>query len=115
MEATALRIRNRKIADRNIVGRTCERILYQLMIKRLRFCKLSFREKSGVEHLGKPRHGREGRRLSEREVSESTPVAIFRVIPRDSSTPLRSAQNDRAITVLLFGLTMSVIAQLHAD
>ncbi len=25
---------------------------------------------------GKPRHGREGRRLSEREVSESNPVAL---------------------------------------
>jgi len=28
-----------------------------------------------MERLGKPRHGREGRRLSEREVSESNPAA----------------------------------------
>jgi hypothetical protein len=28
-----------------------------------------------MERLGTPRHGREGRRLSEREVSESNPVA----------------------------------------
>jgi hypothetical protein len=28
-----------------------------------------------MEQLGKPRHGREGRRLNEREVSESNPVA----------------------------------------
>ena len=28
-----------------------------------------------MERLGKPRHGREGRRLSERDVSESNPVA----------------------------------------
>ena len=28
-----------------------------------------------MERLGKPRHGREGRRLSERQVSESNPVA----------------------------------------
>jgi hypothetical protein len=27
-----------------------------------------------MERLGKPRHGREGRRLSEREMSESNPV-----------------------------------------
>src|SRR5512144_1321562 len=30
---------------------------------------------SRMERLGKPRHGREGRRLSERQVSESNPVA----------------------------------------
>jgi hypothetical protein len=28
-----------------------------------------------MERVGKPRHGREGQRLSEREVSESNPVA----------------------------------------
>ena len=28
-----------------------------------------------MERLGKPRHGREGRRLSERQVIESNPVA----------------------------------------
>src|SRR4051794_11022927 len=32
---------------------------------------LSCRAKSRMERLGEPRHGREGRRLSEREVSES--------------------------------------------
>ena len=29
-----------------------------------------------MERLGKPRHGREGQRLSERRVSESNPVAL---------------------------------------
>jgi len=41
---------------------------------------------------GKPRHGREGRRLSEREVSESNPVALpcwlLRGIPRLRFAPL---------------------------
>jgi hypothetical protein len=37
---------------------------------------LSFRAKSRMERLGKPRHGREGPRLSEREVSESNPVVM---------------------------------------
>jgi len=37
---------------------------------------LSSRAKSRMERLGKPRHGREGRRLSERDVSESNPVAL---------------------------------------
>ena len=53
---------------------------------------------------------------------------MFQVPPRDgkpgladfircvtASTPLRVAQNDRAITVLLVALTMSIIPQLHAD
>src|SRR5262245_62768647 len=40
-----------------------------------RISSLSFRAKSRMERLGKPRHGREGRRLSEREVSESNPAA----------------------------------------
>jgi xanthine dehydrogenase accessory factor len=35
----------------------------------------SFQAKSRMERLGKPRHGRKGRRLSEREVSESNPEA----------------------------------------
>ena len=35
----------------------------------------SFREKSRMERLGKPRQGRKGRRLSEREASESNLVA----------------------------------------
>ncbi len=42
-----------------------------------------------------PRHGREGRRLSEREVSESNSVALSPVAPRDSSNTLRSARNNR--------------------
>ena len=49
------------------------------------------------EAAGKPRHGREGRRLSEREVSESNPVALPLVSSRDSSTPLRYAQNDKSV------------------
>ena len=36
----------------------------------------SFQANSRMERLGKPRHGREGRRLSERKVSESNPVAV---------------------------------------
>jgi hypothetical protein len=36
----------------------------------------SFRAESRMERLGKPRHGREGRRLSEREVSKSNPVVV---------------------------------------
>ena len=48
-----------------------------------------------MERLGKPRLGREGRRLSEREVSESNPVAKFAVMQRGSSTSLRSARNDK--------------------
>jgi xanthine dehydrogenase accessory factor len=35
----------------------------------------SFRAKSRMERLGKSRHGRAGRRLSEREVNESNPVS----------------------------------------
>ena len=37
---------------------------------------------------GEPRHGREGRRLSEREVSESNLVAVPMVSQRDVSTSL---------------------------
>src|SRR4029453_2690807 len=91
MEATALRIRKREIADRNIVGRPSEQILRREMIKQPRFSQLSFRAKS------------------------RNPVAMFQVPPRDSSTPLRVAQNDRAITVLLVAFTISIIPQLHAD
>jgi len=62
-----------------------------------------------MERLGKLRHRREGRRLSEREVSESNPAAEcsgnftgWKAWPRPesfrgcvaASTPLRSAQND---------------------
>jgi hypothetical protein len=36
----------------------------------------SSRAESRMERLGKPRHGREGRRLSEPEVSESNPVEL---------------------------------------
>jgi hypothetical protein len=48
----------------------------------------SRRAKSRMEGLGKPRHGREGWRLSEREVSESHPVKLPWVATRDSSAPL---------------------------
>src|SRR5262245_43354958 len=85
------------------------------MIRQPRFSKLSFRGKSRMERLGKPRHGRKGRRLSEREVSESNPVAMFRVTPRDSSTSLRSVQNDRGITILILALLIPIIPQVHAD
>ena len=43
---------------------------------------------------GKPGHRRDGRRLSEREVSESKPVASRKLISRAPSTP-RFAQDDR--------------------
>src|SRR4029453_1444765 len=104
MEATALRIRKREIADRNIVGRPGEQILRRAMIKQPRFSQLSFRAKS------------------------RNPVAMFQVPPRDGKTgladflrcvaaltPLRVAQNDRAMTVLLVALAMSIIPQLRAD
>jgi glycerate 2-kinase len=52
---------------------------------------------SGVENgaAGKPRHGREGRRLSELEASESNPVMQSWVTLRDPSTPFHSAQDDK--------------------
>src|SRR5436853_409440 len=53
------------------------------------------REWSG---LGKPRHGREGRRLSEREVSESNPAERLKLTQRDPSTSLRFAQDDGTTT-----------------
>src|ERR1700741_2836963 len=74
------------------------------MIEQPRFSKLSFR--------AKPRN----------------PVAIFRAMPRDgkpgladfvrcvaASTSLRSAQNGRAIRLLLVALSMSIIPQVRAD
>src|SRR5258707_4613439 len=74
------------------------------MINQPRFSQLSFRAKS------------------------RNPLAMFQASPRDgkpgladfsrcvtASTPLRVAQKDRAITVLLVALTMSIIPQLHAD
>ena len=62
-----------------------------MMIKQPRFSKLSFRAKS------------------------RNPVALLRVMRRDSSAPLRSGQNDRTITLLLVALTISIVPQLHAD
>jgi hypothetical protein len=65
-----------------------------------------------MERLGKPRHGREGRRLSERDVSQSNLVALalgrfagWKAWPRPerfrgcvaASTPLRFAQNDKLL------------------
>src|SRR5882762_11774117 len=74
------------------------------MINQPRFSQLSFQAKS------------------------MNPVAMFQASPRDgkpgladfircvtASTPLRVAQKDRAMTVLLVALTMSIIPQLHAD
>src|SRR5262249_6792972 len=57
---------------------------------------LSFRAQSRMERLGKPRHGRQCRWLSEQEVSESNPVAELKVTSRSPSTSLRSAQDDSA-------------------
>jgi hypothetical protein len=62
-----------------------------MMIKQLQFSKLSFRAKS------------------------RNPVAKFQVLPRNSSTPLRSAQNDRATKLLLVALTLSIMPELRAD
>jgi hypothetical protein len=53
-----------------------------------------------MERLGKPRHGREGREVREREVSESNPTALLTVTSRDPSTPLRFAQDDRYPTFI---------------
>lgn len=61
------------------------------MIIEPRFLKLSFRAKS------------------------RKPVARSSVTPRDSSTPLRFAHNDRAITLLILALSMWIIPQLPAD
>src|SRR5262249_3654787 len=50
-----------------------------------------------MERLGKPRHGREGRRLSEREVSKSNLVEkTINLASRDSWTPVRSTQDVRS-------------------
>jgi len=49
-----------------------------------------------MERLGKPGHGRQGRRVSEREASESNPVETETWISRDPSTSLRMAvRNDK--------------------
>jgi hypothetical protein len=47
-----------------------------------------------MERVGKPRHGREGRRLSERDVSESNLVALLYAVLRDFFDPLRVVQDD---------------------
>src|SRR4051794_38026156 len=65
----------------------------------------SAQAKSRMERLARPRHGREGRRLSERKVSESNPVASRSVAPQDSSTTLRSARNDRTNMKLVIAAT----------
>ena len=62
-----------------------------MMIKQRPFSKLSFRAKS------------------------RNPRGIFQLPARDSSTPMRFAQNDRAIRLLLIALTISIVPQLHAD
>ena len=61
------------------------------MINQPRFSQLSFRAKS------------------------RNPVAMFQVPSRDSSTPLRVAQNKRAFKVLAVALAMLIIPQLRAD
>jgi hypothetical protein len=60
-----------------------------------------------MERLGKPRHGRQGRMLSERAVSESNPVAELRVTSRGPSTPPTHAgfaQDDSATEQQAFKL-----------
>ena len=59
--------------------------------------QVSFRANSRMERLGKARHGRDGRRLSERDVSESNPAARFTGKSTGSFDPSRyagSAQDD---------------------
>jgi hypothetical protein len=41
-----------------------------------------------MERLGKPRHGREGRKAERTGVSESNPVALPPILQREVSTPL---------------------------
>ncbi len=53
--------------------------------------------KSRMERLGKPRHGREGRRLSEREVSESNPVTKSQ---GNATGFLDSARNDTSFVAV---------------
>ena len=47
-----------------------------------------------MERPGSRDMGREGRRLSEREVSKSNLVALPKIVHRDPSTPLRFARDD---------------------
>jgi excinuclease ABC subunit C len=53
--------------------------------------------KARMEWLGKPRHGREGRRLSEREVSESNPATKSQV---NATGLLDSARNDTSFVAV---------------
>jgi excinuclease ABC subunit C len=53
--------------------------------------------KSRMERLGKPRHGREGRRLSERELSESNPVTKSQ---GNATGFLDSARNDTSFVAV---------------
>ena len=46
-----------------------------------------------MERLGKGRHGREGRRLSEREVSESNLAELLYLLQLDVSTSLDMTSN----------------------
>ena len=43
------------------------------------------------------------------------PIGMFQLPARDSSTPMRFAQNDRAIGLLLIALTISIIPHVYAD
>src|SRR5262249_50192378 len=72
---------------------------------------VSSRAEPRMERLGKPRPGREGRRLSEREVSESNPVEYFTAVPQDPSTPLRFGQDDKSEAYNAF-LFAAMAAQL---
>jgi Kelch motif len=67
----------------------------------------SFRPKSRMERLGKPRHGREGRRLSEPDVSESNRAAR---LTANSTGSFDSAQDDIAADLHNVAYTLPVIA-----
>jgi hypothetical protein len=67
----------------------------------------SFRAKSRMERLGKPRHGREGRRLSERDVSESNPAAE---LTANSTRSFDFTQDDIAANLANAAYTLPVIS-----
>jgi 4-amino-4-deoxy-L-arabinose transferase-like glycosyltransferase len=71
-----------------------------------------------MERLGKPRHGREGRRLSEREVSESNSVALCSpnfagcLQPSHEATARQATSLDMTENLLEDRRTLSIVAAL---
>jgi len=63
-----------------------------------------------MERLGKARHGREGRRLSERKVSRSNPAESHYVLQRDVSTSL-----DMTVLALETSCDETAVAILRGD